>query len=131
MFDEVVIARPCAFRCIDRRVVQSQTTLEIEGRDLMRSTKIKLGVVCAAGCLAALTSAMWVSGAGAAGVVGSGTASATKSVCGAGTGTKATGRAVKGAFKGGGSGTRSGAKAGGRHHGGGKSHGGRHHHHRR
>ena len=52
MFDEVVIARPRAFRCIDRRVVQSQTTLEIEGRGLMRSMKIKLGVVCAAGCLA-------------------------------------------------------------------------------
>jgi len=57
--------------------------------------KIKLGVVCAAGCLAALTSAMWVSGAGAAGVVGSGTASATKSVCGAGTGKKATGKPIK------------------------------------
>ncbi len=95
MFDEVVIARPCAFRCIDRRVVQSQTTLEIEGRDLMRSMKIKLGVVCAAGCLVALTSAMWASGAGAAGVVGSGTASATKSVCGAGTGKKATGKPIK------------------------------------
>jgi branched-chain amino acid transport system substrate-binding protein len=64
----------------------------------MRSTKIKLGVVVAAGSLLALTSALWATGAGAAGTaggVGSGTASATKSVCGAGTGKKATGAPIK------------------------------------
>jgi hypothetical protein len=59
----------------------------------MRSTKIVL-----VGSLLALTSALWATGAGAAGtggVVGSGTASATKSVCGAGTGKKATGAPIK------------------------------------
>jgi branched-chain amino acid transport system substrate-binding protein len=64
----------------------------------MRSMKIKLGVVCAAGCLVALTLALSATGAGAAGTtaaVGSGTASATKSVCGQGTGKKATGKPIK------------------------------------
>jgi branched-chain amino acid transport system substrate-binding protein len=59
----------------------------------MRSTKIVL-----VGSLLALTSALWATGAGAAGtggVVGSGTASATKSVCGAGTGKNATGAPIK------------------------------------
>ena len=60
----------------------------------MRSTKIKLGVACAAVSLVAL-SAAWSTGAGAAGPVGSGTASATKSVCGLGTGKKATGKPIK------------------------------------
>jgi branched-chain amino acid transport system substrate-binding protein len=59
----------------------------------MRSTKIKFGVVCAiAGSLMALTS---VTGAGAAAPVGSGKASATKSICGLGTGKKATGAPIK------------------------------------
>ncbi|HET6173237.1 MAG TPA: ABC transporter substrate-binding protein [Gaiellales bacterium] len=60
----------------------------------MRSTKIKLSVVCAAVSVVALSTA-WVTGAGAAAPVGSGTASATKSVCGAGTGKKATGKPIK------------------------------------
>jgi len=60
----------------------------------MRSTKIKLSVACAAVSLVAL-SAAWSTGAGAAGPVGSGTASATKSVCGLGTGKKATGKPIK------------------------------------
>jgi branched-chain amino acid transport system substrate-binding protein len=59
----------------------------------MRSTKIKFGVVCAvAGSLMALTS---VTGAGAAAPVGSGKASATKSICGQGTAKKATGAPIK------------------------------------
>ena len=63
----------------------------------MRSTKIKVGVACtAAGLLAVMLTALAV-GAGAAPVapVGSGTASATKSVCGKGTGKKATGTPIK------------------------------------
>src|SRR5882757_4460066 len=60
----------------------------------MRSTKIKLSVVCAAVSLVALSTA-WSTGAGAAAPVGSGTASATKSVCGLGTGKKATGKPIK------------------------------------
>src|SRR3954452_20883562 len=60
----------------------------------MRSTKIKLSVVCAAISAVAL-SAAWTTGAGAAAPVGSGTASATKSVCGKGTGKKATGKPIK------------------------------------
>ena len=60
----------------------------------MRSTKIKLSVACAAVSLVALSTA-WSTGAGAAGPVGSGTASATKSVCGLGTGKKATGKPIK------------------------------------
>jgi branched-chain amino acid transport system substrate-binding protein len=61
----------------------------------MRSMKIKLAVVCAAGSLVALMAAGSATGAGAAGPVGSGTASATKSVCGMGTGKKATGAPIK------------------------------------
>ena len=60
----------------------------------MRSTKIKFGVVCVAGSILAL-SVGWAGGAGAAAPVGSGTASATKSVCGMGTGKKATGKPIK------------------------------------
>ena len=61
----------------------------------MRSTRIKIGVACAAiGLLALMLTAM-ATGAGAAGPVGSGTASATKSVCGKGTGKKATGTPIK------------------------------------
>ena len=63
----------------------------------MRSKKIKVGVACtAAGLLAVMLTALAV-GAGAAPVapVGSGTASATKSVCGKGTGKKATGTPIK------------------------------------
>jgi branched-chain amino acid transport system substrate-binding protein len=63
----------------------------------MRSRKTKIGVGLAVACfaaivLAALTASTRVQ---AAGPVGSGTASATKSVCGAGTGKKATGSAIK------------------------------------
>jgi branched-chain amino acid transport system substrate-binding protein len=58
----------------------------------MRSMKIKVGVASAAIALMAL---MMVSWASSAGPVGSGTASAKKSVCGAGTGKKATGKPIK------------------------------------
>jgi branched-chain amino acid transport system substrate-binding protein len=63
----------------------------------MRSRKTKIGVGLAIACfaavaLAALSASTRVQ---AAGPVGSGTASATKSVCGAGTGKKATGTPVK------------------------------------
>jgi branched-chain amino acid transport system substrate-binding protein len=58
----------------------------------MRSMKIKVGVASAAIALLAL---MMVSWANSAGPVGSGTASANKAVCGAGTGKKATGSAIK------------------------------------
>src|SRR5437764_2727256 len=61
----------------------------------MRSTKIKVGVVCAASSLIVLSLAAWASGAQSAGTAGSGTASATKSVCGKGTGKKATGAPIK------------------------------------
>ena len=68
----------------------------------MRSTKIKIGVAAAAVSLLALiatTAAIGSTstrGAGAApAVVGSGTASAAKSVCGMGTGKKATGTPIK------------------------------------
>jgi branched-chain amino acid transport system substrate-binding protein len=60
----------------------------------MRSMKIKLSVVCVVGSVLALTTAL-ATGAGAAAPVGSGTASATKAVCGAGTGKKATGKPIK------------------------------------
>jgi branched-chain amino acid transport system substrate-binding protein len=60
----------------------------------MGSTKIKLSVVCATVSLVALSVA-WTTGAGAAGPVGSGKASATKAVCGMGTGKKATGAPIK------------------------------------
>lgn len=60
----------------------------------MRSKKIKFGVVCAAvGVLALLTAGLGT--ATSAGPVGSGTASATHSVCGMGTGKKATGAPIK------------------------------------
>ena len=60
----------------------------------MRSTRIKIGVACAvSGMVALVLVALATTGAGAAGPVGSGTASATKSVCGKGTGKKATGSA--------------------------------------
>jgi branched-chain amino acid transport system substrate-binding protein len=58
----------------------------------MRSTKIKVGVALAACGLLALMMTTWATGAGP---VGSGTASATKSVCGLGTGKKATGKPIK------------------------------------
>jgi branched-chain amino acid transport system substrate-binding protein len=58
----------------------------------MRSTKIKIGVACAASAVVALMLTTWATGAGP---VGSGTASATKSVCGMGTGKKATGAPIK------------------------------------
>jgi branched-chain amino acid transport system substrate-binding protein len=61
----------------------------------MRSTKIKLGVACAAIGAVALMLAAWAGAAGTTATVGSGTASATKSVCGAGTGKKATGTPIK------------------------------------
>lgn len=60
----------------------------------MRSKKIKFGVVCAAvGVLALLTAGLGT--ATSAGPVGSGTASATHSICGMGTGKKATGTPIK------------------------------------
>jgi branched-chain amino acid transport system substrate-binding protein len=62
----------------------------------MRSAKITIGVtLAAAGCLGALMLAAWAGAAGTAAAVGSGTASATKSVCGMGTGKKATGTPIK------------------------------------
>ncbi len=62
----------------------------------MRSTKIKVGGVGAAVCVLALMLAGWATGAKTATApVGSGKASATKSVCGLGTGKKATGRPIK------------------------------------
>jgi branched-chain amino acid transport system substrate-binding protein len=60
----------------------------------MRSRK--LGGAFAASCLIGLMVVVWTAGAtNAAGPVGSGTPSATKSVCGAGTGKKATGAPIK------------------------------------
>jgi branched-chain amino acid transport system substrate-binding protein len=61
----------------------------------MRSTRIKIGVTGAAACLAVLMLTVWATAAGSAGPVGSGKASATKSVCGLGTGKKATGTPIK------------------------------------
>ena len=64
----------------------------------MRSTKIKVGVACAAGSLLALLVTAASIGARTdvtPTTVGSGTASATKSVCGKGTGKKATGTPIK------------------------------------
>ena len=62
----------------------------------MRSTRTKIGVACAVGSvLLLMLNALATTGAGAAGPVGSGTASATKSVCGKGTGKKATGTPIK------------------------------------
>jgi branched-chain amino acid transport system substrate-binding protein len=61
----------------------------------MRSTKIKIGLACAASGLVALMLAAWAGAAGTATPIGSGTASAKKSVCGMGTGKKATGTPIK------------------------------------
>jgi branched-chain amino acid transport system substrate-binding protein len=61
----------------------------------MRSTKIRIGLAFAASSLLALLLAAWATGATTASAVGSGTASATKSVCGKGTGKKATGTPIK------------------------------------
>ena len=61
----------------------------------MRSTKIKVGVAGTASCLVVLMLTVWATAAGSAGPVGSGKASATKSVCGLGTGKKATGKPIK------------------------------------
>ena len=62
----------------------------------MRSTRIKVGVAGTAVCVLALMLAGWATSAQtAAAPVGSGKASATKSICGAGTGKKATGRPIK------------------------------------
>jgi branched-chain amino acid transport system substrate-binding protein len=60
----------------------------------MRSTKIRIGLAFAASGLLALLLAAWAVGANTA-AVGSGTASAKKSVCGLGTGKKATGAPIK------------------------------------
>ena len=57
----------------------------------MRSTKTMIGVAAAGACVLALMLAGWATGAQAP--VGSGKASATKSVCGLGNGKKATGSA--------------------------------------
>src|SRR6187551_3922396 len=59
----------------------------------MRSTKTMIGGAAAGACLLALMLAGWATGAQAP--VGSGKASAKKSVCGLGTGKKATGRPIK------------------------------------
>jgi branched-chain amino acid transport system substrate-binding protein len=59
----------------------------------MRSTRFKIGVGCAAVGALALMLASWATGAEAP--VGSGKASATKAVCGLGTGKKATGTPIK------------------------------------
>jgi branched-chain amino acid transport system substrate-binding protein len=61
----------------------------------MRSTRIKIGMASAAAGLLALMLTAMATGAGAAGPVGSGKASATKAVCGMGTGKKATGAPIK------------------------------------
>ena len=60
----------------------------------MRSTKTMIGVAAAGACVMALALAGWATGAQNA-PVGSGKASATKSVCGLGTGKKATGKPIK------------------------------------
>ncbi len=59
----------------------------------MQSTKTKVGIAAASICVLALALAGWATGASAP--VGSGKASATKSICGLGTGKKATGRPIK------------------------------------
>ena len=61
----------------------------------MRSTKFRIGVACAATGVLALMLTAWATGAGTATQVGTGKASATKSVCGKGTGKKATGSPIK------------------------------------
>jgi branched-chain amino acid transport system substrate-binding protein len=57
--------------------------------------KIKLGVACALVGAVALMAAAWAGAQGTAATVGSGTASATKSVCGLGNGKKAKGVPIK------------------------------------
>ena len=63
----------------------------------MRSKKLIAVVVLAAGSVTALLLAAFATGASQSpgATVGSGTASATKSVCGLGTGKKATGKPIK------------------------------------
>jgi branched-chain amino acid transport system substrate-binding protein len=61
----------------------------------MRSTKIKIGFACAVGAVVALMLAAFAGAARNAAPVGSGTASATHSVCGMGTGKKATGTPIQ------------------------------------
>jgi branched-chain amino acid transport system substrate-binding protein len=64
----------------------------------MRSRKIKIRAGLAAVCIVAIAAAAWAGSARqvqAAGPVGSGTASATHSICGMGTGKKATGTPIK------------------------------------
>ena len=60
--------------------------------DVVGSTKMKIGLVCVLTGVLALMVTAWAVGAGP---VGSGTASATKAVCGKGTGKKATGAPIK------------------------------------
>src|SRR5215831_6432887 len=64
-------------------------------RERMRSTRIRLGLAFAVSSVVALSVAAWAVGAPTAPAVGSGVASATKSVCGKGTGKKATGAPIK------------------------------------
>jgi branched-chain amino acid transport system substrate-binding protein len=61
----------------------------------MRPTRIKVAVTVAASCLLALTLTALATGAGDATPVGSGKATAKKSICGKGTGKKATGTPIK------------------------------------
>jgi branched-chain amino acid transport system substrate-binding protein len=61
----------------------------------MRSTRFKIGVGCAATGVLALMLASFATGARPAAPVGSGKASASKSVCGLGSGKKATGAPIK------------------------------------
>jgi branched-chain amino acid transport system substrate-binding protein len=61
----------------------------------MRSTRTKIGVLSVVGALLALTLAGIATSARDAAPVGSGKASATKSICGLGTGKKATGAPIK------------------------------------
>src|SRR5262245_4600117 len=64
--------------------------------DRMRSRKLTAAAALAAGSVVALLLATWATGAGQAPArVGSGTASAKKSVCGLGNGKKATGAPIK------------------------------------
>jgi branched-chain amino acid transport system substrate-binding protein len=73
-----------------------ERTLEKEGS--MRSKRLRIGIAALTTLsLAALLTAALASSAGSAdtAIVGSGKASATKSVCGMGTGKKATGRPIK------------------------------------
>ena len=61
----------------------------------MRSNRLKVVVAVAATGVLALTLTAFAAGSGDATPVGSGTASATKSICGKGTGKKATGTPIK------------------------------------